>query len=784
MLPALTALLLAPQLADPASARVVPISRITDAQVAVDGSLDEPVWGRAALLRDFSEYLPNDNRPADDSTTVLVWYSPTAIYFGIRAYQDSAGVRATLADRDKITGDDYVEILLDTFNDRRQALVFAVNPLGVQADGTLRDAARQSINFISSAVTGAYTLDLSPDYVYESKGRQMAWGYEVEVRIPFKTLRYQARDPQDWGVNVIRVVQATGHQHTWTRVLQTQASFLAQGGTLTGLTDLHRGLVLDVTPELTSTVTGSQRPSGWTYTGGEPRIGATARWGVTSNLTLNGTVRPDFSQVESDVPQIQFDPRVALFFPEKRPFFLDGLEMFQSPFQLVYTRRLVDPQGAVKLTGKVGGTSLAVLSGVDGTIASASGASHPVMNVARLKQDLGGQNGLGLVYTDRVDGSSFNRVATVDGRVVLGGAYALTFQGGGSATRDSALTPTRWAPIWYASLVRSGRRFGFTASGTGIGDDFRASSGFISRPGIAQVSFSPSYTIIGAPGSWLESFTGNVLLAGTWDQYRHFSAGAPTDTRQFHINTGFTLRGGWQLGASVLFEWFGYPAQLYADYWIERERPGTAGPLPVYDTIPFTGQPRIANLDYGVNLQTPRFQSFALTAYLLLGHDENFYEWASARIIVGTLGLSWRPTERLRTELSYDHQQIIRRRGGSTVALIRVPRLKLEYQLSRPVFLRLVGQYQAGQVDALRDDSRTSGAILVRDPATGTFTRTARSASNALRVDWLFSYRPTPGTVIFLGYGGSLEEPVAFRLRGLARTSDGLFVKLSYLFRA
>jgi hypothetical protein len=234
----------------------------------------------------------------------------------------------------------------------------------------------------------------------------------------------------------------------------------------------------------------------------------------------------------------------------------------------------------------------------------------------------------------------------------------------------------------------------------------------------------------------------------------------------------------------VLFESFGYPAELYANHWIERPRPGTAGPLPVFDTIPFTGQPRIANLDYGVNLQTPRFQSFSLTAYLLMGHDENFYEWASGRIIVGTLDLSWRPTEQLRTELTYDHQQIIRRDGGSTVSLIRVPRVKVEYQLSRPIFLRFIGQYTSNQTDALRDDSRTGGAILVRDPATGAFTRTVPTVSNTVRADWLFSYRPTPGTVVFVGYGASLDDARAFRFRNLARTADGFFVKVSYLFRA
>jgi Domain of unknown function (DUF5916) len=773
---ALTAVALA-QGTPPGTAVAVP--RIADASVTVDGRLDEPVWARAAVLRDFSQYLPNDNRPAEDSTVVLVWYAPDAIYFGVRAYQDSTSVRATLADRDKITGDDYVEILLDTFNDRRQALVFGVNPLGAQADGALVDAARTIASTLSAVSTGAYTLDLSPDYVYESKGRRTAWGYEVELRIPFKTLRYQARDPQDWGINVIRVEQATGHQHTWTRVLQTRASFLAQNGTLTGLTGLARGRVLDVTPEATSTVSGGPDAAGWAYSGGAPRLGATARWGVTSNLTLNGTVRPDFSQVEADVPQIQFDPRTALNYPEKRPFFLDGLELFQAPIQLIYTRRLVDPQGALKLTGKLGGTTIAALSGVDGTDASASGTDHPVMSALRLRRDLGtgGQNSLGLVYTDLVDGGGFNRVAAVDGRIELGRAWALTFQGGGSATRDSAAAPTVWGPIWRASLVRSGRSFGLTVLSRGVGENFRAASGFISRPNVVSNSMIPSYTIVGAPGSWLESFNANVYLAYTWDEYRHFSAGQTPDDRQADFATGFTLPGGWQVGLAWSIESFGYPALLYANYWIERVRGATV------DTIPFTGTPRLPNFDYAASLQTPSFQTFSLSASLLVGQDENFFEWANGHLYLGNLDLTWRPTGQLRTELIYEHQQVNRPDDGSIVSRIRVPRLKIEYQLSRPIVLRVIGQYASNETAALRDDSRTNGAILIRDPVTGTFTRTTASASNAFRVDWLFSYHPTPGTVAYLGYGDSMVEPTAFRFRGLTRVSDGFFAKLSYLFR-
>jgi hypothetical protein len=755
----------------------VAIPRFDTATVTINGRLDEAVWARAAGLRDFSQYLPNDNRSADDSTTVLVWYGPSAIYFGVRAYQDSASVRATLADRDRISGDDYVQILLDTFNDHRQALVFGVNPLGVQADGTLLDAARQVATTLSAASTGAYSLDLSPDFVYASKGHVTSWGYEVEIRIPFKTLRYQTGDPQDWSVNVIRVVQATGHQHTWTRVLQTRASFLAQSGTLSGLTGLHRGLVLDVTPEVTSTVTGTPEPGGWTYSGGGPRIGATVRWGVAANLTLNGTVRPDFSQVEADVPQIQFDPRFALNYPEKRPFFLDGLELFQTPIQLIYTRRLVDPQGAVKLTGKVGATTLAVLSGVDGTAQSFTGTDHPVLSALRIRRDLGGANSLGIVYTDRVDGGSLNRVAALDGHWVLGSAWALTFQGAESATRDSAAAAVMWAPAWNASLVRSGRSFGINIASRAAGENFRAASGFISRTDYASTSMIPSYTIVGAPGSWIESFNANVFLTMRWNQYHRFFDGAAADDRQADFSTGLTLRGGWQVGVAWSIESFGYPASLYADYRIERTRGA------VVDTIPFSGTPQLPNLDFAASLATPNFQTFSLTASLLAGRDENFFEWASGHLLLGSVDLAWRPTGRLRTELLYQDQEVRRPDDGSVVSRIRVPRVKIEYQLSRSIFIRLIGQYTSNETDALRDDSRTNGAILIRDPVSGAFTRSARSVNNTLRVDWLFSYHPTPGTVLYLGYGSSLDEPTAFRFRELQRVGDGFFAKASYLFR-
>jgi hypothetical protein len=771
--PALAAALLLAAAPEP-SPPTVAVPRVPDAAVTIDGVLDEPVWREAAVLRDFSQYLPLDNRPADDSTTVLVWYSATAIHFGIRAWQDSAGVRATLADRDRIDGDDYVRVVLDTFNDRRQAYLFAVNPLGVQADGTLQDAARKTVTMMSAAPTGAYAIDLSQDFVFESRGRITASGYDVEIRIPFKTLRYRAADPQDWGINVIRRVQASGHEHTWTRVLQTGASFLGQSGILTGLTDLRRGLVLDLTPEATSAVTGGPDTAGWAYAGGSPALGMTARWGITPNLTLNGTVNPDYSQIEADVAQLQFDPREALYYPEKRPFFLDGLDMFRSPTQLIYTRRLVDPVGAAKATGKVAGTNVAFLSGADTRDVSVTGDDTPFYNLLRVRRDIGDQHTLGLVYTDRVEGGAFNRVAAADGRFVLGEAYALTAQGGGSVT--GAAGESVFGPFWNVGLNRAGRSFGLTVATRGFSDDFRAASGFISRGGIVYAGLTPSYTVQGRPGATVESWTGSLLLDGRWDYDRFFDGRSPNDPR-LHFNTGVTLRGGWQIGTSLLVESFAYPAELYTDYFIERTT--DAG----VDTIPYTGTDRLSNLDVVVNVSTPRFQTFSLDLFFVGGRDENFFEWAPAWIAIGTLDVTWRPSEQLRVNALYNHQQYLRPSDGSTVGMRRVPRLKIEYQLTRAIFLRFVGQYDAEVRDSLRDDSRTGDPILLWDPVSGTFTRTSRIGRNDLRFDWLFSYRPTPGTVVFLGYGGSLTDASAFSFRDVERRSDGFFVKLSYLWR-
>src|SRR5690349_7399235 len=391
-----------------------------EAEITVDGVLDEAAWSQAALLTGFSQFSPVDGVPAADTTEVLVWYSPSAIHFGIRAFEAHGAVHATLADRDRIASDDYVQILLSTFNDSRQATVFAVNPFGIQSDGALVETGATSGNGFNNAVVKREEPDLSPDYVFESSGRVTDYGYEIEVRIPFKSLRFQPAREQSWGINIVRLVQHSGREDSWTPAKRAQASFLGQSGRMVGLTGLKRGLVLDFTPEVTSKTTGSAQGTGWEYAGGTPELGGNLRWGVTNNLNLNGTANPDFSQVESDVQHFAFDPRNELFFQEKRPFFLDGIEQFSTPNDLIYTRRIVQPVFAAKLTGKAFGSDLALLSAVDDRAGSDSRAEHPVYNLLRLQRDIGAQSRLGVVYTDKVLGSDYNRVAGADTRLVFG----------------------------------------------------------------------------------------------------------------------------------------------------------------------------------------------------------------------------------------------------------------------------------------------------------------------------------------------------------------------------
>jgi hypothetical protein len=746
--------------------------------IAIDGTLNDPLWQQAAVLTGFSEFTPVDGLPAEDSTQVLVWYSARAIYFGIRAFEPHGGVHYKLADRDKIDADDNVQIILSPFLHSRQALVFAVNPLGIQEDGTMTEGARSARNFNTGTTqTGRPSTDLSPDYVYESKGHVTPFGFEVTIRIPFRSIKYQSIDPQDWGINVVRRVQHSGHEQTWAPAQLATSSFLNQSGTLVGLTHLNAGLVLDLNPFATARAVGdSGGPQPWRYNSSRPAFGANLRWGITSNLTLTGTYRPDFAEVEADATKLVLDPRNAISYPEKRPFFLEGLEQFTTPNSLVYTRAVQAPVDAVKLTGKIDRFSVAYLGAQDQEVGSATGSGNSLYNIFRMQRDIGSGSIVGMTATDKEQGGAFNRLVGADARFTFRKIYSVQLEGAASTTRDSAGTGAGAGPLWYGRFTRAGRTFGFDYLFRGVDPEFVAGSGFISRAGIAVASFDHRVTFYAPPGGLVETFGGDFRYADTW-LYRTLTSGGMPEDRRYQLNGTATLHGGWQVGGAVYFETFGYDPTVYKNYYLATSGTGATAaftPYPHLDGIP--------NTDLVVTMYSPQFAHFSLSVVEVWGRDENFYEWSSADVQLPQIGIAWQPTPQFRLNGTFNAQYYWRHSDGSLVARTVIPRLDVEYQLTRTTFVRLVGQYNATYQDSLRDDSRTNLPVYFKNPA-GAFSRAGATKSNVLEGSLLFSYRPVPGTVAFIGYGNDASEPNQLQFTGLRRQSDNFFVKFSYLFR-
>ncbi|MGE0440292.1 MAG: DUF5916 domain-containing protein [Gemmatimonadales bacterium] len=740
-----------------------------EATATIDGVLDEPVWTRAARLRDFSQYQPVDGRAAEEPTEVLVWYAPDAIHFGIRA-QELHGdvVRATRANRDNIGSEDQIQILLDTYNDRRIAFVFGVNPLGVQQDGTRSDNFAGGAGGRSGGGGGVGmnplegNVDLNPDYVFESKGRLVSGGYEVEIRIPFKSLRYQEGATQNWGINVLRRVQHTGYQDVWTPAVRANASFLGQSGTLDGLHDMHRGLVLEVTPTITGRLDGTPAtPNGWHYDDAQD-VGADVRWGISQNLTLNGTVNPDFSQVEADVGQVTLNERFALFYPEKRPFFLDGLELFDTPNQLIYTRRILDPAAGVKLAGKVGRVNVATLAAADAEGQSRTGDKTPLFGVTRLRTDLGRSSTLGAVLTTREDGNDFSRLVGTDLRFYHNKLYFLELQAVQAWNQLRGITSS--GPLLQAMWDRTGRGWGFNYSVRAIGPDFNAAAGFVNRTGVIETNGFNRLSFYGGRDALVQTYGAFFGVSRIWN---YSDPGAGTIEGSESIFPSATLRGGWQLGGSLSRAFYTYEPGDYAGLTVQLPGGGTA-PFDVPD-------PERNQVSASVRVTTPTFRYFTLSASVGGGTTPIFREAAPGRSFRVDATADLRPTSAVRAAFQFTRLTIDRRRDGSRFSSETIPRLKIEYQVDRSIFLRFVGQYAARELTARVDrDGR---------PVLSGGTPDAGSVQNEFQMDWLFSYRPSPGTLFYFGYGSTLNEAERFRFQGLARSRDGFFAKGSYLFR-
>ncbi len=738
--------------------------KLDESIINIDGSLDEIEWSKAISRSGFTSYLPVDGRPAEDDTEIRIWYSPTALYIGIVAQEIHGEVRSTLADRDNLENDDYLILILDTYDDKRSAFAFAVNPLGQQSDGTIMDHPSVGRN---SSLT--FRLDPNPDYIFSSKGVLTEEGFTVEIKIPFKSLRYQRADTQHWGFNVLRHVQHSNYRSTLFNTQLGVASFLAQTGKLINISGIKRDRVFEINPEIRGSMA---RPADYKNFDSETTdpVGFNVRYGWSSNVGINATVNPDFSQIEADVAQINYDPRRALFFPEKRPFFLDGIERFQTPTRLIYTRRIVNPVAAGKIAGKFGANTIGFISAADNSGPSLSEMDPSYVNALRLKRDLSDQNHIGLVFTNKTHDNWSNRVFAVDGRFVAKDTYTFRAQSGFSQTNDKEVNGA-FAPMWDIAANASTRKWSSSFSFKGYHSDFNPAVGFIERGDYVTVSTGPTRRFYGKTGTLIEKLSLSLRVMGNWD-YNGFMNGSHPDDRRLYPSFALQFRGGWRLTNFTWIEKFGYPENFFTNYYIKT--------LSGY--VPYQGTPELANYGIMLELSTPQLDRISATLKYGFGRDPNYEEWAPGNIYLVESKIKWNPTDQIRMSLRYNQQQNYRSSDGSLVSESRTPRVKIEYQITPTIFLRGVVQYTAKFRDNLRDNSRTELPIYFKD-SDGQHIPALSETNNNIEADFLFSYRPMPGTLVFFGYGSALTEPNQFRFKSMARQSDGFFLKVSYLFQ-
>ena len=490
--------------------RVTVRPRRTTTPPTVDGLLDDAVWSNAARITEFVQRQPIDGAPASEDTDVFVAYDDTHLYLGFHAkYENPEILRANRVDRDRAGfGDDTISIYFDPFLDQQRAYVFSVNGYGVQGDSIV--AGGRGGGFSGGGRGGVPRGDRSWDALFESGGQPVADGFTAEMAVPFKSLRYPARPsgaPHTWGFQIVRQIRDKDETIVWSPVSRDIAGFLPQMGVLDGMTGLSTSRNLEVQPTFTAFRYGTYDEAAGGLVDGEPQpdFGANFKYGVTPNLIADFTFNPDFSQIESDRPQVEVNQRFALFYPELRPFFLEGAEIFQmqAPVTVVHTRTIVDPRYGAKLTGKAGKTTLGVLFandegaslGVDDRLDPAFGQSAQTF-VGRARYDLYSESFVGAVVTDRQFLDGHSRLVGADSNFRIGATHQLGFRAFGTDRRAAQSGPqTNPCPAaadaeapaacdGYAldfGFRKRGRNLSYSIDSFALSPDFRTDVGFVRR---------------------------------------------------------------------------------------------------------------------------------------------------------------------------------------------------------------------------------------------------------------------------------------------------------------
>jgi hypothetical protein len=383
-----------------------------DVAPIIDGALDDPAWRLAPMVTGFKTYSPDYGIEMADQTEVRYAYDAENLYFSFRCHDREPGrIKTSVNSRDRIRPDDWIGINLDSFNDQQALYAFYVNALGIQMDSRFA-ANREDFGF---------------DAVWYSAGRIDADGYTVEVRIPFKSLHYERGDPVRMAVIFERFVSRRSEAGTWPPLRPEMGmNFLIQGLPIE-FRDIRHYTLLELLPAVTYARQSALASGRLEQVTNRGDLSLTGRYGITPRLTLDGAVNPDFSQVEADAGQIDVNLRYNLFYPEKRPFFLEGGEIFNvggpaSPdafYAAVHTRTIGDPTAGVKLSGKLGqADTVAALFAVDdmagGTVAGATGDTRAEVGILRYKRTLKQDSYAGGFLTTRTHGGRSNRLAGAD----------------------------------------------------------------------------------------------------------------------------------------------------------------------------------------------------------------------------------------------------------------------------------------------------------------------------------------------------------------------------------
>ena len=708
--------------------------------IKIDGDLTDAAWRAAARVEKFYEIEPGDNVEPPAKSVGYLAYDDRFLYIGLEFQDPEPGqIRAPLADHDAISGIgmDFGGIFLDTLDTGRSGVEFFVTAANVQYDAVIDDATGENP---------------SPDFFWDSAAKIDSHGWTAEMRIPFSSLRYKRGDPQHWRIIVFRnYPRSFRHQITSVPFPRGLNCTMCRAAGLTGLERLPSGNHLVAAPYASASASAS--PAG--DVAGAPlengsvrgRAGLDVKYSPNAGTALDATIKPDFSQIESDTAQISANERFALFFPEKRPFFLEGVDLLQTPLQAVYTRTITDPNWGARITGSQSGVRYTALVAGDaggGTviIPGPNGSSSAPQDfastvfVGRVKKGLGRSFIGGLVTArETADEDAHNRVAGPDFEWRANDADVVTGQWVFSETRTPNLPDiadewngqTQTGGALQTYWTHSTRHLDWFGRYTDITRGFRADTGFV-----PQVGYREGFVSAG----W------SVRPKGAISRERTFVAA------QYQVDDGgAVITESVQPGFGMDTRWNGFVQVRYTN---DRTRAGDA---------------LIGRQQFGYTVRFSPTRRLALLAVdSTMGQDIDFDNARPAHGLTLNLQATLQPTDHLALDVIQNTRSLHVDTASARERLFvqRVSRVKVTYTFTSRLFVRAIGQY----VDTTRDPSLYTFQV---DPRSGDFSGSA-----------LFAYKLNWQSVVFFGYG---DDRALLPAGDLAPVGRQFFAKLSYAFQ-